>query len=41
LHKKVGNKVNTNEHLFTIYAESKDKLRFTIRENLNNLMKID
>ncbi|MBI2148617.1 AMP phosphorylase [Candidatus Woesearchaeota archaeon] len=41
LHKKVGDKVNTNEQLFTIYAESKDKLTFSMKENLNEVMKID
>ena len=40
LHKKLNTKINVNEPLFTIYAESKDKLTFALKENLNNVMKI-
>ncbi len=41
LHKKLNDKVKKNEPLFTIYAESKDKLNFALKENINDIIKID
>ncbi len=41
LHKKVKDKVKENDSLITIYAESKDKLRFALKEHLNEIIKVD
>ncbi len=41
LHKKLGDNVEKNEALFTIYAESKEKLVFAMKENLHKVVDID
>ena len=41
INKKLNDKVIKNEILFTIYAESKDKLEFAKREKLNEAMKVN
>jgi len=40
LHKKIKEKVNKKESLFTIYAEDKNRLRFALREDLSKVMDI-
>lgn len=40
LHKKLNEEVKEKEPLFTIYAESKEKLVFAMKENLDEVIKI-
>ena len=40
LHKKVGDKVKEKEPLFTVYAESREKLIFALKEDLKEIVKI-
>ena len=41
LHKKVNDKIKKNDPIFTIYAENKEKLRFTLKEILSDIIKIN
>lgn len=41
LHKKVNDSVEEKEKLFTIYAESREKLVFAMKENLKEVTKVE